>query len=257
MKLSTNKTTLRKQLVGELAHEKLDSASLMHISKVFFGKENAITFFGMNAKKLTEEELKLNARTAAESTIDIHAKKIIDLISKDLEALGVKEFAFIDAFAGAGNITYQVIQSLKPSKIIASDKNPNIYATLKENFIALGVQPSPFFFGGDLLSNERLSAIIGDFPNVVIFIDAPWGEAYDAKKGLNLKKTRPGVDTIISNLKGKLPKKKILFVIKTHENLNQKIVDEIVAEGSLTKITQKTLTGTEKGSNAGYLSLTN
>lgn len=257
MKLYLGETKLREQLQGEFAYEALTKDQIEHVGKVFYGNKNALSFYNLKPGDLEIKGIQVKGKVTLDKSSDNFTKKIVKLIGKDISKLDYNKYTFIDLYAGSGNLTYHIAKELRPQKLISADKNPSLYSSLKQNLLTLKLSPTPFFFGGDLLANERLASIVGDVEKVVVFVD--FTNSNNIQKGvklLDLTKTYPSFETLISLLRSRLSKKNILFTLKLPEKTNMKIFEKVIESQNLKIITKQILkSSNSKQENLQYFSL--
>jgi hypothetical protein len=63
----------------------------------------------------------------------------------------------------------------------------------------------------------------------VVLVSPPWGAAFSFVEGLDLQRTHPPVNEILSFVRERLPRHELIFVIQTHERMVAESVAAITA----------------------------
>jgi hypothetical protein len=182
-----------------------------------FGDPDAVSLYGLSPAEWWGRGVRILARTAVEAARDPLAKRIgatvalaVSKGSSDL-ALGV-----VDPFAGSCNGLVWILRELPGADGLGFESDPAIFELTSRNIASIGA-PITLVHGDcrSLINEHRFS----DRRRIIVALAPPWGDALDAKSGLDLSRTKPPVSDVIDDFERAYPENPILYVIETHERL--------------------------------------
>lgn len=212
-------------LFSEKKDHVLSLDEILNVEKLFYETENVLSLFGMTPQKFYEKGIRILGRTSIECTVDSHAMQIADIVKN----VRMKHFphikpVVIDLFAGSGNLLFHIATALDAQKAIGIEKQQSLYDLTKKNFEIINFKCQ--MHCGDSLNKLQLLQIPETTP-IAVILDPPWGVDFDLEKGLDLLKTEPSIDHLISAVKQEFNSHRVYFFIKIYEKMVKESLEYI------------------------------
>jgi len=213
-----------------------------------YGDPDYVSIYGLGPREWFARGVRLLGRTAVECTRDA----LGDAIGRDVAAaLGRYKAAGIvavDPFAGSGNTLHWILHHLPGATGLGFELDPVVFRLTARNLAALGL---PIRIVHTDFREGFAAVQVDDGVPLVLFVAPPWGEALDAAKGLDLRRTDPPIVEVIDAAIARFPTNPMLVAIQVHERLDTRSATELDLrlQGLKLKIYQLS----EPGKNHGIL----
>jgi hypothetical protein len=189
-----------------------------------FGDADYVSLYGLPPEAWYSRGIRVLGRTVVECTPDHVAKEIARDIAETLgQGRGYQSSVVIDAFAGSANTLYWILRSVPGASGIGFEVDADVYRLTRQNLALVGgtieyVHDDYLHALRDLrLRTEAL---------VVAFVAPPWGAAFSATHGLDLRATAPPVRAVVNALAERFANP-IVFAVQVCERLVLESLGEV------------------------------
>jgi len=182
-----------------------------------FGDPDAVSLYGMKPAEWHAKGVRVLARTAVEAVRDPLGERIGREVARVVSAAPPgSAFGVVDPFAGSCNALYSILRHLPGAEGIGFEAERAIFEMTTRNLASLGA-PIRLLHGDyrALLVRHRVPAGRG----AVVYLAPPWGDALDARTGLDLGRTKPPVAEIVADFERAYPDRPVLYAVEVHERL--------------------------------------
>jgi hypothetical protein len=240
----------RNELLGEKRGVVLSLDEIRRVGEEFYQDPEGLCLYGMRPRDYYEIGVRITGRTAIECSDDRRAvgqaQVVRDVLSREFPG---RSPSAVDLFTGSGNSLYHLARHTNAITTVGFELDDTVYELTRENFEKIRFQA--FFERGsyqDLLRPEILP-----YENLcVVLVSPPWGAAFSFVEGLDLRRTHPPVNEILSFVRARLPRHELIFVIQTHELMVAESVAAITAGRDV--YAQGVINASARpGRNQGYL----
>jgi hypothetical protein len=190
-----------------------------------FGDPDYASIYGMRPAEWYARGVRLLARTTLEAVRD----RLGDAIGEDVGRRVVSApkdatFGVLDPFAGSCNGLFWVLSHVPNAVARGFEMDPTIFRLTTENLRLLD-RPIELIQGDyrDLVEKHRFPAN----HYLVVLLGPPWADALDAVRGLDLGRTRPPIDEIVTDIERVYPNSPVLYVVEAHERLVSTSFEEL------------------------------
>jgi len=217
----------RNQLLGEHRNVVLSLGEIRRVGDEFYEDPEGFQIYGMRPRHYYEIGVRIAGRTAIEGTDDNRAvgqaQAVRDVLSKEFPG---RLPSVVDLFAGSGNSLYHLARATNAVTTVGFELDTTVYELTRKNFEQIRFQA--LFERGSYQSLLRPDILPSENPCVVL-VSPPWGAGFSFVEGLDLQRTEPPVDEILSFVRERLPHHELIFVIQTHERMVAESVAAITA----------------------------
>jgi hypothetical protein len=183
-----------------------------------FSDADYVSIYGMPPAEWYGRGIRLLGRTAVECTRDALSERM----GRDIATVVAKwptktRFVVIDPFAGSCNTLYWILKHVANSEGLAFELDPTIYELSKRNIgyldrnIALVQGDYKTLLGVHRAHDDR---------DVIVFVAPPWGDAWDGVGEVDLRRTAPPVEEVISHVARTYVGRRILFATQVYEKVH-------------------------------------
>ncbi len=182
-----------------------------------FADPDYVHLYGMPPAEWYGRGIRLLARTTVECVRDA----LGDAIGQDIERIlqhapSAAGYMVIDPFAGSCNSLYWILRHVPTARGIAFEVDPTIFAMTKANIASLET-PIDLLYG-DYRSLLPACPVSPDHL-LVVFVAPPWGDAFNAVTGLDLRQTQPPIASVVDNIDQVYQDKPILYVTQVFQQI--------------------------------------
>jgi hypothetical protein len=187
---------LRAELLGAARTRVLGEDELVHAGRMFYGRPEGLSVYGVPAPSMVRRGLRLLGRTAIECSVDEHCADFAAAVATHLAGEPDLAPGFVaDLFCGSGNLGWHLGTRLG-LPVFAAELDPGVYAATRHNFEVMGIDVD--LRHGDYrdLLTDLPSPRVGD----IHLVEPPWGPAL-TERGLDLAATDPPVPEILASIR--------------------------------------------------------
>jgi len=236
-------------LLGAKRNAELTLDEIHRYGSDSYGDPDYVSIYGLRPRDWFAKGVRLLGRTAVECTRDA----LGDAIGRDVAAaLGpataVDNVLAIDPFAGSGNTLHWILRHLPGAYGLGFELDPAVFRMTTRNLAALGLPIR--IVHTDFRAGFGAAQVAPGSP-LVLFVAPPWGEALDAKTGLDLRRTDPPIVDVIDAAIASFPSNPMMVAIQVHETLDPRSATELGSRLQGLKLTIYPLSA--PGKNHGIL----
>src|SRR5207244_1333947 len=125
-------------------------------------------------------------------------------------------FVVLDPFAGSCNSLYWLMRQVPGSTGIACERDPTVFALTSQNI--LGLDRRIQLISGDYRALLRDCTFPPDYL-LIVFVAPPWGDALNARTGLDLRRTQPPVPDLVDEIDRAYAANPMLYVTQVHQTV--------------------------------------
>ena len=235
---SAIRDNLREFLLGENGDDIASNETIERAGDIFFG--NSISLYGLSPQQFQAAGVQLCNRTVIECTNDRLALHTSTGVKKALLAIGIERAIVVDIMCGSGNLMMHLMQQLQSPLCMGFECNSRV-AECSQKSLAAVLRSTDFqsrccIFSGDwamqfaALWQQQLAAA-NCLPNdaAVVVVAPPWGDGFCFKRGLDLARTHPPVETVLQQLISAMAvaegsRRPLFACVQTHETMVEVMV---------------------------------
>lgn len=185
-------------LLGARRHAVVELHEVLGFGVDSLGDPNYVSIYGLRPEAWYAKGIRLLGRTVVECTPDHVAEEIGQDIARAVSSsVGTGRVMVIDPFAGSANTLYWILRSLPGASGVGFELDAEVYRLTRQNLAIAGLDVQ--YLHDDYVHALRDLTVLADAV-VVAFVAPPWGTAFDAVNGLDLRRTSPPVRVILDAL---------------------------------------------------------
>jgi hypothetical protein len=183
-----------------------------------------VSVYGQRPADWYAAGVRLLGRTAVECTRDV----LGDAIASDIATVSASAPAgagglLVDPFAGSCNTLYWMWRRLPATRAIGFEADTALFTLTRRNLAILGVPV-------EILNTDYRSGLAGltsESNLVVAFVAPPWGDAFSATSGLDLRHTAPTVAEVVDAVFDRFRKLQVVCAVQVYEKVEATSLSEL------------------------------
>jgi hypothetical protein len=211
-------------LLGPKRNSVLELEEVLRFGLDSFGNAEYVSIYGLRPEAWYGRGIRVLGRTAVECTPDHVAKEIGRDIAETLkQSGGWPSSVVIDAFAGSANTLYWILRKLPGASGVGFEVDAEVHRLTRQNLAIIG---STIEYVHDDYAHALRDLQVRADALIVVFVAPPWGAAFSATNGLDLRGTAPPVREVVDAFAKRFANP-IVFAVQVCERLVPESLSEI------------------------------